>query len=49
MVTFSCDKCGDSLKKQKVDKHRAQCSGFNGVYHCIDCNKAFEVCSDFVH
>ncbi|XP_034233906.1 cell growth-regulating nucleolar protein [Thrips palmi] len=37
MVTFTCNKCGDSLKKQKVEVHR--CKPFHLT--CVDCLKDF--------
>eukprot|EP00124_Ichthyophonus_hoferi_P004045 Ihof_evm5s402 gene=Ihof_evmTU5s402 len=38
MVTFMCDGCSESLKKNKVDSHYA-CR--NATLSCIDCNKTF--------
>eukprot|EP00041_Stephanoeca_diplocostata_P010130 m.160701 g.160701 ORF g.160701 m.160701 type:complete len:176 (-) comp18036_c0_seq2:6-533(-) len=41
MVTFTCNACGDSVKKDKVDTHyRTKCPECN-VLSCIDCGKDF--------
>uniref|UniRef100_A0A1I7Y5U6 Zf-LYAR domain-containing protein n=1 Tax=Steinernema glaseri TaxID=37863 RepID=A0A1I7Y5U6_9BILA len=40
MVTFSCDTCGDTLKKNQVDKHMGRCRAF--TFACIDCNVYFD-------
>jgi len=39
MVFFSCDKCGEMLKKAKVDAHAMRC-GCDSV-SCIDCSVSF--------
>lgn len=39
MVVFTCNSCGDSLKKNKVDNHRYQCR--MGSLSCVDCLKDF--------
>lgn len=44
MVTFTCNNCGDSVKKNRVEKHysiecRRKCGGPNVC--CIDCLKDF--------
>ncbi|KAM8915974.1 cell growth-regulating nucleolar protein [Spinachia spinachia] len=43
MVFFTCNGCGESLKKAQVDKHVAMCRGCQ-VLSCIDCGKDF--CGD---
>uniref|UniRef100_G3MLN0 Uncharacterized protein n=1 Tax=Amblyomma maculatum TaxID=34609 RepID=G3MLN0_AMBMU len=41
MVVFTCNACGDSLKKNQVEKHYyTKCRSCN-VLTCIDCNKDF--------
>nr|XP_046240455.1 cell growth-regulating nucleolar protein [Scatophagus argus] len=40
MVFFTCNGCGESLKKAQVDKHVSICRGCQ-VLSCIDCGKDF--------
>ncbi|GAA5840645.1 hypothetical protein JCM3766R1_000498 [Sporobolomyces carnicolor] len=40
MVSFSCEACGDILKKPKLDQHAGRCRG--AYYTCIDCNTTFD-------
>ncbi|KAL1123006.1 hypothetical protein AAG570_003330 [Ranatra chinensis] len=40
MVVFTCQKCGDSVKKTVVDKHKFKC-GNSLVLTCVDCFKDF--------
>ncbi|KAE8298089.1 Cell growth-regulating nucleolar protein [Larimichthys crocea] len=40
MVFFTCNGCGESLKKAQVDKHVTMCRGCQ-VLSCIDCGKDF--------
>ncbi|XP_061919863.1 cell growth-regulating nucleolar protein isoform X2 [Entelurus aequoreus] len=40
MVFFTCDACGESLKKGQVEKHVTMCRGCQ-VLSCIDCGKDF--------
>ncbi|XP_054883452.1 cell growth-regulating nucleolar protein [Poeciliopsis prolifica] len=40
MVFFTCNACGESLKKAQVDKHGMKCRGCQ-VLSCIDCGKDF--------
>ncbi|KAM9361688.1 cell growth-regulating nucleolar protein [Symphorus nematophorus] len=40
MVFFTCNGCGESLKKAQVDKHVNMCRGCE-VLSCIDCGKDF--------
>ncbi|KAJ3601878.1 hypothetical protein NHX12_029640 [Muraenolepis orangiensis] len=40
MVFFTCNACGESLKKAQVEKHVNQCRGCE-VLSCIDCGKDF--------
>lgn len=40
MVYFNCDACGDSLKKNEVEKHRRRCHNCH-ILSCVDCNKDF--------
>ncbi|XP_023655728.1 cell growth-regulating nucleolar protein [Paramormyrops kingsleyae] len=40
MVFFTCNACGESLKKAQVDKHVFICKGCE-VLSCIDCGKDF--------
>uniref|UniRef100_A0A1E1XGJ3 Putative cell growth-regulating nucleolar protein n=1 Tax=Amblyomma aureolatum TaxID=187763 RepID=A0A1E1XGJ3_9ACAR len=41
MVVFTCNACGDSLKKNQVEKHYyTKCRSCN-MLTCIDCNKDF--------
>eukprot|EP00744_Colponema_vietnamica_P010608 GILI01014978.1.p1 GENE.GILI01014978.1~~GILI01014978.1.p1 ORF type:complete len:268 (-),score=60.86 GILI01014978.1:117-920(-) len=41
MVSFSCAKCGDVVKKPKVQSHAGSC-GTNS-YSCVDCMKVFDL------
>ncbi|XP_037347159.2 cell growth-regulating nucleolar protein [Pungitius pungitius] len=43
MVFFTCNSCGESLKKAQVEKHVGMCRGCQ-VLSCIDCGKDF--CGD---
>jgi len=40
MVFFSCDGCGEMLKKNKVDAHAARCRRCVSV-SCVDCSVSF--------
>jgi len=40
MVFFTCNACGTSLKKNKVDGHFSQCRSCTAL-SCMDCNKDF--------
>ncbi|XP_013886421.1 cell growth-regulating nucleolar protein [Austrofundulus limnaeus] len=40
MVFFTCNACGESLKKAQVEKHVNMCRGCK-VLSCIDCGKDF--------
>ncbi|XP_063779361.1 cell growth-regulating nucleolar protein isoform X3 [Pseudophryne corroboree] len=40
MVFFTCNACGESLKKGQVDKHTAMCRNCKCL-SCIDCGKDF--------
>ncbi|XP_048044943.1 cell growth-regulating nucleolar protein [Megalobrama amblycephala] len=40
MVFFTCDTCGESLRKAQVEKHLLKCRGCQ-VLSCIDCGKDF--------
>ncbi|KAM7422097.1 hypothetical protein PAMA_010259 [Pampus argenteus] len=40
MVFFTCNACGESLKKVQVEKHVNMCRGCQ-VLSCIDCGKDF--------
>ncbi|CEF64978.1 Post-GPI attachment to proteins factor 2 [Strongyloides ratti] len=40
MVFFACDNCGESLKKNAVEKHIYRCK--NATYSCMDCQKSFD-------
>ncbi|KAG7267829.1 hypothetical protein CRUP_017035 [Coryphaenoides rupestris] len=40
MVFFTCNACGESLKKAQVEKHVNMCRGCE-VLSCIDCGKDF--------
>ncbi|OCT99344.1 cell growth-regulating nucleolar protein [Xenopus laevis] len=40
MVFFTCNACGESLKKGQVEKHRGTCRSC-GCLSCIDCGKDF--------
>ncbi|XP_051505351.1 cell growth-regulating nucleolar protein-like [Myxocyprinus asiaticus] len=40
MVFFTCNACGESLKKAQVEKHVLMCRGCR-VLSCIDCGKDF--------
>ncbi|KAK0135097.1 Cell growth-regulating nucleolar protein [Merluccius polli] len=40
MVFFTCNACGESLKKAQVEKHVHMCRGCQ-VLSCIDCGKDF--------
>lgn len=39
MVTFICDDCQTTLKKQKVQQHSYQC--YSKSYSCVDCGVSF--------
>ncbi|CAI5444678.1 unnamed protein product [Caenorhabditis angaria] len=39
MVFFSCNGCGEALKKNQVEKHSFQCR--NATFSCIDCQLVF--------
>jgi cell growth-regulating nucleolar protein len=39
MVSFVCDVCQETLKKPKLDSHKARCR--QAVFSCIDCYKTF--------
>ncbi|VDK58940.1 unnamed protein product [Anisakis simplex] len=39
MVFFTCDTCGEALKKNQVEKHNFKCR--QSTYSCIDCNAVF--------
>lgn len=39
MVFFACDGCGESLKKNQVQKHMFCCR--SQTFSCMDCQKAF--------
>lgn len=41
MVVFSCNTCGDSLKKSEVEKHYYTKCRNSEVLTCLDCNKDF--------
>lgn len=41
MVSFSCSKCGDVVKKPKVVSHAGQCG--TGSYSCVDCMQVFDL------
>nr|XP_027204052.1 cell growth-regulating nucleolar protein-like [Dermatophagoides pteronyssinus] len=41
MVFFTCNQCGDSLKKNKVDQHFRSCS--TKTVACMDCFKDFSL------
>lgn len=41
MVVFTCNHCGESLKKQVVDKHAFRCRQQISVC-CMDCLKDFD-------
>lgn len=47
MVVFTCNQCGESLKKNKVDQHSWKCR-FNSIT-CIDCLKDFSMHSYSAH
>ena len=41
MVSFTCDACGQTIRKNKVEKHYQQeCRGCS-VLSCLDCGKDF--------
>ena len=41
MVFFTCNACGQSIKKNRVEKHwQAECPGCE-VLSCMDCGKDF--------
>lgn len=41
MVTFTCNACGESVKKAKVQKHYEQQCRNCSVLSCIDCGRDF--------
>lgn len=40
MVFFSCDGCGEMLKKNQVDAHAYKCRRCYAV-SCVDCSRSF--------
>ena len=40
MVFFSCDGCGEMLKKNQVDAHARKCRNCDSV-SCVDCSVSF--------
>jgi cell growth-regulating nucleolar protein len=40
MVFFSCDGCGEMLKKNQVDAHAGRCRRCAAV-SCVDCSVSF--------
>ena len=40
MVSFSCEKCGDVIKKPKIKVHQQRCWTYG--FSCIDCNARFD-------
>lgn len=40
MVTFLCDGCNETIKKNKVDAHAAKCHSCYAV-SCVDCSVSF--------
>eukprot|EP01060_Flectonema_neradi_P014602 TRINITY_DN2122_c0_g2_i1.p2 TRINITY_DN2122_c0_g2~~TRINITY_DN2122_c0_g2_i1.p2 ORF type:complete len:217 (+),score=56.58 TRINITY_DN2122_c0_g2_i1:59-652(+) len=40
MVSFSCEKCGDVIKKPKIKVHQQRC--WTHGFSCIDCNERFD-------
>ncbi|KAJ3415692.1 hypothetical protein HDV05_004370 [Chytridiales sp. JEL 0842] len=40
MVTFVCEACQESLKKQKLDQHTYRCR--YAQFTCVDCSKTFQ-------
>jgi len=42
MVTFVCDVCGDTVKKNRVDKHCQTKCRSAWVFTCMECGKTFE-------
>mmetsp|Transcript_29417 Transcript_29417/g.113890 ORF Transcript_29417/g.113890 Transcript_29417/m.113890 type:complete len:258 (-) Transcript_29417:140-913(-) len=40
MVSFSCDKCQDVVKKSKVENHMWQCRA--PLVSCVDCGRSFD-------
>uniref|UniRef100_A0A0N4ZX17 Zf-LYAR domain-containing protein n=1 Tax=Parastrongyloides trichosuri TaxID=131310 RepID=A0A0N4ZX17_PARTI len=47
MVFFACDNCGESLKKNAVEKHFYRCK--NATYSCMDCQVSFDKISYATH
>ena len=41
MVFFSCDGCGDMLKKSQVDAHVYKCKVGCDAVSCVDCSVSF--------
>ncbi|KAI6658011.1 Cell growth-regulating nucleolar protein-like [Oopsacas minuta] len=48
MVVFACNNCGDSLKKNQVERHALQSRGCNS-FSCMDCCKDFNLQSYKAH
>ncbi|KAJ3409545.1 hypothetical protein HDU80_000039 [Chytriomyces hyalinus] len=40
MVSFVCEACQETLKKQKLDQHTQRC--WNAQFTCVDCSKTFQ-------
>ena len=41
MVVFVCNNCGDSFKKNAVEKHKMKAYCRNSSVSCVDCKKDF--------
>ncbi|KAI9332248.1 hypothetical protein BDR26DRAFT_1010661 [Obelidium mucronatum] len=40
MVSFVCEACQETLKKQKLDQHKQRC--YYAQYTCVDCSVTFQ-------
>lgn len=50
MVVFTCNHCGESLKKNHVDKHfNSRCRNNSIFVSCMDCFKDFDKVSFNTH
>lgn len=47
MVWFSCEDCGDTVKKPKLSNHKSRCSASNLT--CVDCQATFAFSTALSH
>lgn len=47
MVYFVCNKCQETIRKNKVDEHTMRCHPSS--YSCVDCGKDFSISAARAH